>query len=241
MRDLPHVLLVDDRRENLLALEAVLEPLPCRCISVTSGEEALKALLQDDFAVVLLDVQMPGLDGFETAELIKGRERTSAVPIIFVTAISKERSHVYRGYFAGAVDYVFKPYDPAVLRSKVAVFLELDAKTRAAAQGEAVLRAAFDYAPIGKARVDLDGRIAEANRALAELLGCKPADLHDRLLDSLLHPDDLAADRDRRAALMAGALGRYEHDARLLDASGEEIACTLSFSLAHAAVRCGRG
>ena len=83
---------------------------------------------------MLLDVQMPGMDGFETAELIKGRERTRTVPIIFVTAISKEREHVFRGYSAGAVDYVFKPYDPTILRSKVAVFLELDAKSRAAAQ-----------------------------------------------------------------------------------------------------------
>ena len=106
---------------------------------------------------MLLDVQMPGMDGFETAELIKGRERTRHVPIIFVTAISKERHHVFRGYSAGAVDYVFKPYDPGVLRSKVAVFLELDAKTRAAAQSEAILRAAFDEAPIGMARLDLDG------------------------------------------------------------------------------------
>ena len=152
MSDVPAVLLVDDRSENLLALEAVLEPLPCRLVSVTSGEDALKCLLQEDFAVVLLDVQMPGMDGFETAELIKGRERTRSVPIIFVTAISKERAHVFRGYSAGAVDYVFKPYDPHVLRSKVAVFLELEAKSRAAAQSEAVLRAAFDSAPIGMAR-----------------------------------------------------------------------------------------
>ena len=232
MAELPAVLLVDDRRENLLALEAVLEPLPCRCVSVTSGEDALKALLQDEFACVLLDVQMPGMDGFETAELIKGRERTRSVPIIFVTAINKEREHVFHGYSSGAVDYLFKPYDPTVLRSKVNVFLELDAKSRAAAQSEAVLRAAFDFAPIGKARVDLEGRIAEVNRALAGLLGHQPADLHDRLFESLLHPEDAAADAERREALMSGGLSRYEHEARLLDARGEEIPCALSFSLA---------
>ena len=82
------ILLVDDREENLLALEAVLEPLGCRLVTARSGEEALKALLQGEFAVILLDVQMPGLDGFETAELIRGRERSRSVPIIFVTAIS---------------------------------------------------------------------------------------------------------------------------------------------------------
>jgi CheY-like chemotaxis protein len=154
----PAVLLVDDREENLIALRAVLEPLRCRLVSVHSGEEALKALLQEDFAVVLLDVQMPGMDGFETAELIKGRERTRTLPIIFVTAISKERHHVFRGYSAGAVDYVFKPYEPDILRSKVLVFLELAAKSREAARSEAILRAAFDRAPIGMARLDLDGR-----------------------------------------------------------------------------------
>jgi sigma-B regulation protein RsbU (phosphoserine phosphatase) len=231
--DLPAVLLVDDRSENLLALEAVLEPLPCRLVAVTSGEEALKALLQDEFAVVLLDVQMPGMDGFETAELIKGRERTRAVPIIFVTAINKERDHVFRGYSAGAVDYVFKPYDPGVLRSKVSVFLELDAKSRAAAHSEAMLRAAFDAAPIGKARVDLDGRIAEVNRAFATLVGRDPADLRDRLLDSLVHRDEAGADAERRTALLKGRLERYDHETRLVTGDGEEIPCTLSFSLAR--------
>jgi PAS domain S-box-containing protein len=231
--DGPSVLLVDDRPENLLALEAVLQPLPCHLVSVTSGEEALKALLHQDFAVVLLDVQMPGMDGFETAELIKGRERSRAVPIIFVTAISKDRAHVFRGYSAGAVDYVFKPYDPNVLRSKVAVFLELEAKSRAAAQSEAMLRAAFESAPIGMARVDLEGRVAEVNRSLATLLDYTPADLHDRLFDSLVHPDDAAGDRERRAALLAGGLTRYDHELRFMDSGGEEIPCTVSFSLAR--------
>ncbi len=233
MPDLPAVLLVDDRSENLLALEATLEPLPCRLVSVTSGEDALKALLQEEFAVVLLDVQMPGMDGFETAELIKSRERTRSVPIIFVTAINKEREHVFHGYSSGAVDYLFKPFDPTVLRSKVNVFLELDAKSRAFAQSEAVLRAAFDFAPIGKARVDLEGRVAEVNRALASLLGFQPADLHDRLLDSLIHPADVEASADRRESLMAGGLSRYEHEARMIAAGGEEIPCALSFSLAQ--------
>src|SRR5205807_8691625 len=119
------VLLVDDRPENLLALEAALEPLRQHLVSVQSGEAALRELLQHDFACILLDVQMPDLDGFETAELIKQRPRTSAIPIIFLTAISMEDRHVFRGYSAGAVDYIFKPFDPDVLRSKVSVFIEL--------------------------------------------------------------------------------------------------------------------
>ncbi|MCW2990772.1 MAG: SpoIIE family protein phosphatase, partial [Solirubrobacterales bacterium] len=202
--------------------------------SVTSGEDALKQLLNEDFAMVLLDVQMPGMDGFETAELIKGRERTRNVPIIFVTAISKERHHVYRGYSSGAVDYVFKPYDPAVLRSKVAVFLELHAASRAATRSEAVMRAAFDHAPIGMARVDLEGRIAEVNQALAGLLGRQPADLRDRLLDDVVHPDDVLADRDRRRALCDGGIGSYEHELRLVSRDGEHVPCDVSFSIARA-------
>jgi diguanylate cyclase (GGDEF)-like protein len=120
-----NILLVDDRPENLLALEAVLEPLGQNLIKASSGEEALKRLLSDDFAVILLDVQMPGLDGFETAELIKAREKTRHIPIIFLTAISKDPHHALRGYSVGAVDYIFKPFDPEVLRSKVGVFIDL--------------------------------------------------------------------------------------------------------------------
>jgi len=119
------ILLVDDRRENLVALEAVLEPLGHRLVSASSGIEALRELLREEFALILMDVQMPELDGFETAELIRRRERTRDVPIIFLTAISKERGHVFRGYDTGAVDYVFKPFDPAILRSKVRVFVDL--------------------------------------------------------------------------------------------------------------------
>src|SRR5881398_3826017 len=124
-----NVLLVDDRPENLLALEGILEPLGQNLLLAHSGEDALRQLLHHDVAVILLDVQMPVLDGFETARLIKQRERTRHIPIIFVTAISKDEEHVFRGYSSGAVDYVFKPFNPEVLRSKVAVFIELHEKT----------------------------------------------------------------------------------------------------------------
>jgi serine phosphatase RsbU (regulator of sigma subunit)/anti-sigma regulatory factor (Ser/Thr protein kinase) len=132
----PSVLLVDDRPENLLALEAVLGPLNVRLVSVGSGEAALRALLAEDFAVILLDVQMPGMDGFETAACIKQRERSRSIPIIFLTAISKDIGHVFRGYEAGAVDYLLKPFDPRILRSKVGVFCDLDRQRRARAVAE---------------------------------------------------------------------------------------------------------
>ncbi|MBO8201197.1 two-component system response regulator [Streptomyces smyrnaeus] len=119
------ILLVDDRPENLLALEAILSALDQTLVRASSGEEALKALLTDDFAVILLDVQMPGMDGFETAAHIKRRERTRDIPIIFLTAINHGPHHTFRGYAAGAVDYISKPFDPWVLRAKVSVFVDL--------------------------------------------------------------------------------------------------------------------
>ena len=124
------ILLVDDRPENLLALEAILEPLGQDLIRANSGPEALKKVLEVDLSVILLDVQMPGMNGFEVAEIIKSRERSRTIPIIFLSAISKEDAYVFKGYSMGAVDYVFKPFNPDVLRSKVAVFVDLFLKQR---------------------------------------------------------------------------------------------------------------
>ena len=124
------ILLVDDRPENLLALEAILASLGQELVRATSGEEALRALLADEYAVILLDVQMPGMDGFETAAHIKRRERTRDIPIIFLTAINREPQHAFRGYSTGAVDYLAKPFDPWVLRAKVAVFVDLFRKNQ---------------------------------------------------------------------------------------------------------------
>ncbi len=125
MADTVAILLVDDRPENLLALEGLLESLGVTIVKATSGNEALGLMLEYDFALVLLDVQMPGMDGFETAELMRGTGKTRQVPIIFVTAISTEQQHVFKGYEAGAVDYLFKPIVPEFLRTKVRVFCEL--------------------------------------------------------------------------------------------------------------------
>lgn len=124
----PILLLVDDHPENLLALEAALEPLGCRTIRANSGEEALRTVLAEDVTVIVLDVQMPGLDGFETALAIKDRERSRDIPIIFLTALSREPEHRLRGYATGAVDYLFKPVEPELLRAKVDVFVELAVK-----------------------------------------------------------------------------------------------------------------
>ena len=121
----PRILLVDDHPANLVALEAVLDPLGYDLVKANSGEEALRQLLVDDFALILLDVQMPGLDGFKTAQLIKERPRSREIPIIFITALSRDASNVFRGYSHGAVDYLLKPFDADILRSKVSVFVQL--------------------------------------------------------------------------------------------------------------------
>ncbi len=143
------VLLVDDRPDNLLALTAVLEPLGADLVTARSGEEALRFLLGEEFAVIVLDVQMPVLDGFETARLIKQRERTRHIPIVFLTAISGEPEHYLRGYEIGAVDYVYKPFAPEILRAKVRVFMELWQRG----------------AIIERQRSELEARLADLDRA----------------------------------------------------------------------------
>jgi signal transduction histidine kinase len=125
----PRVLVVDDDEKNLLAISTVLEDLG-EIVVAKSGEEALRELLRGEFAVILLDVYMPGLDGYETAQIIREREQTKGIPIVFLSAVNKETQHLMRGYAMGAVDYVFKPVEPVVLRSKVAVFVDLFAKSR---------------------------------------------------------------------------------------------------------------
>ena len=119
------ILLVDDRPENLIALEAILSSLDQILVPVGSGEQAVQAVLADEYAVVLLDIVMPGMDGFETAEQIKQHAKSRDVPIIFLTAADMPPEQAFRGYAAGAVDYLAKPFDPWVLKAKVSVFVDL--------------------------------------------------------------------------------------------------------------------
>jgi PAS domain S-box-containing protein len=218
----PAVLVVDDHPENLLALEAVLAPVGARIIRAGSGEEALRAVLAEDFAAILLDVQMPGMDGFETAATIRGRQRSAHTPIIFLTALSTDLANVARGYEAGAVDYVLKPFDPLVLRSKVAVFCDLASQRTARERADQLLRAAWDGAPNGIALVNRAGRMLQANPALLSLVG-RAADELPAHLDELVpeaHRDALAALRERVAA---GAAASGAVELRLCTRNGEEL------------------
>ena len=165
--DAVSILLVDDQPANLLALEAMLQPLGQRLVQASSGREALKHLLAEDFAVILLDVKMPSMDGFETAALIRERERSRHTPIIFLTAADRTQTSAMRGYAVGAVDYLIKPIVPEFVRSKVAVFVELAKKNAELVRQAARLRASEQEArELAEARAELVRDLEHKNREL---------------------------------------------------------------------------
>jgi PAS domain S-box-containing protein len=153
------ILVVDDHEGNLLAVEVVLAPLGHRIVRASSGRQALRFLLEEDFAVILLDVMMPELDGFETARLIRSRERSRTTPIIFLSAVSISHRDIVRGYAEGAVDYLVKPFDPDVLRAKVDIFVELH-RSR-----EEIRRQAIELTEVGRARDGLERNLSQTRRA----------------------------------------------------------------------------
>ena len=228
------ILCVDDTPENLLAVEAILEPLGQELVRAESGEEALRHLLQHEFALILLDVQMPGLDGFQTAELIKQRERTRAVPIIFLTAISKDAENVFRGYETGAVDYLLKPFDPEVLRAKASVFIELWQKTvelrrqsellreqeLASLQRESDERYRFlgDSIPQQVWTALPDGRLDFVNARVIEFFGRDFHELIGHGWSDGVHVEDLPPSLERWSAALASG-EPYETEFRLRCAS----------------------
>jgi PAS domain S-box-containing protein len=242
-----NILLVDDRPENLLALAAILEPLGQDLLHAHSGEEALRQLLRHDVAVILLDVQMPDLDGFATAELIKQRERTRYVPIIFVTAISKDEEQVFRGYSTGAVDYVFKPFNPDVLRSKVSVFVELHEKNEQLREQAELLKkqelaelrreSEERYRFLAEAQPDqiwtalANGELDYVNRRALDYFETSFSELVETGWTQVVHPEDLARMLERwQASLATGA--PYENELRLRRASDETYRWHLTRAIA---------
>ncbi len=181
-----NILIVDDKPANLLALRKILAKPELNIVEASSGNDALALILEHDFALILLDVQMPDMDGFETAKIIRGNEETKNIPIIFVTAISKEQQYVFEGYDKGAVDYLFKPLDPDILQSKVNVFLELHGQKEALKE-------------TNKELVKANARILEQQELLIEeerlklllqMAGAKAKEL-DQPLESLLEDIEL--------------------------------------------------
>src|ERR1051325_478570 len=239
------ILLVDDRPDKLLALESLLSDLGQNLVKARSGKEALKCLLQEDFALILLDVAMPGMDGFETAALIRQRPRSEHTPIIFVTSINESENHIAKGYSLGAVDYILSPIAPEILKTKVAVFVELYKKTEKIKEqadhlrrieeaqhrkslAEAVDRLetetkrnrfftlALDMLGIG----DFNGRLLQVNPAWEKVLGFSEQELKMLPATELVHPDDRAIIRERVHELKKGlAIDYFEVRCRHKDGS----------------------
>ena len=226
----PGILLVDDHRENLIALEAVLVPLGERLVTAESGEQALRTLLREEVAVILLDVRMPEMDGLETARIIRSRPRTRHIPIIFLTAQASDVGEIALAYATGAVDYVVKPFEPDVLRAKVSVFVELSREraerlrqTRARAQAEAVaatVRKLQIVSDAALAHLELDELLTELLERASTLFDADTggvllsANDSDRLSLRATHGEPFPLGDDDRVVLGEGVLGRIADERR---------------------------
>lgn len=172
-----NILIVDDRPENLLALEGVLDSPEYDLVSAYSGEEALKQVLTKNFAVILLDVQMPGLDGFETARLIKSREKSKHIPIVFITAISQAMEHVRQGYSAGAIDYIFKPFHPETLKMKVEAIVTMHRYQEQIKLQNELLKVIGETSIDTITTLDEEGYVLTVNPAAASMFSYTPEEL----------------------------------------------------------------
>jgi PAS domain S-box-containing protein len=231
------ILVVDDHPPNLVALEAILAPLGHELVMVRSGTQALREVLHREFALVLLDVQMADMNGFETANFIKQHPRCRHVPIIFITAVNRDAAHVFRGYSHGAVDYLVKPFDADILRSKTAVFVELYLRGEKLKQQERLLhqreREAFERKSQERYRrlldaipecvwaADADGNVNYWNRHGLAYCGLRPTDVEDESFWDCLHPDDRGEARAHWEAGLRSGL-RFERQVRIKRASDGE-------------------
>ena len=219
-----NILVVDDHRENLIALEAILDGEGRNLVMAQSGNEALALALKHDFALVLLDVQMPEMDGFEVAELMRKNKKTRHIPIIFVTAISKEQKYVFKGYECGAVDYLFKPIDQKILEAKVSVFLELDRQRKKLQQAVVQMKRLKDenerlLHALGEALIGADarGKVTFCNESACALLRQNRDELVGQDIAPLLFNDDAGKlrwkwkDAPLRLACEAGEGWKNEH------------------------------
>jgi PAS domain S-box-containing protein len=237
-----NILLVDDSPQNLVALEAILADPHRNIVKSTSGQNALKYLLEDEVGVILLDVKMDGMNGYETAALIRSRDKTRDVPIIFLTAHNKDDKDVARGYSYGAVDFIFKPVSPEVLQAKVHCFVELAKRTVALKQkNEALERAETEllrtkaaetlikHAPDPVFVSDLHARILRANDAASELLGLQMEELVEHRFANFLTPEETEQLTEALREVVKSGVTRNVH-LHPRSATGEMIPTTLNAS-----------
>jgi PAS domain S-box-containing protein len=246
------ILVVDDYRENRLALRSILTRPEYEVVEAASGEDALRFVLEHDFAVVLLDVMMPLMNGFETARFIRSREASKDVPIIFLTANDSEPDAIAQGYSSGAVDYLVKPLNPHIVSAKVAVFADLfrreqrilrrEAQLRTAErergetalrESEAVYEAIFKRAPVGIAHTATDGRWLRVNDKFCHLIGYSSDEILKLRFQDVTCHDDLESDLAARAKMLGGELESYRREKRYIRKDGKLIWVTVTVSLAR--------
>jgi PAS domain S-box-containing protein len=226
---LANILIVDDEPKNLTVLEAILDDPGYRLVRAASAEQALLALLADEFALLILDVRMPGVTGFELAQIIKARKKTANVPIIFVTAYYDDDKNLIEGYEAGAVDYVKKPVRPAILRSKVGTFVELYRKQRNLEQANRALAAVVESSDDAIISKDLDGIITTFNRGAERLFEYKSEEVVGKPITILIPPNRQHEEPKILARIRCGErVHHYETVRRRKDGTLVDISLTVS-------------
>ena len=245
-----NILVVDDRPENVLALTAILTDPTYNVVTANTGGEALKKILKHDFAMVLLDVLMPAMDGFETARLILEREASKHIPIIFLTAAGSDVSAIYTAYSLGAVDYLVKPIEPQIVKAKVAVFADLHRKSRrlqrqekelrwaeralnqqVLSEHEAEFQATFEKAAAGIAHVGTDGHCLRVNPRLCEIIGYSPKDVLKLRLQDIVHPEELAAQTASLEQILGGLRESDHAEVRFVHRNGNTVWVDTTVSL----------
>ena len=248
------ILVVDDHRENLLALTGILERPDYRIVTAQSGGEALRLLLREEFACILLDVVMPTMDGFETATFVRQREASKHIPILFLTANGADLDLIYRGYSVGAVDYLIKPLDADIVRAKVSVFVDLFRKTQRIRRQEEALRAAerqrgeealrdsealfeatFNEAGVGIAHAATDGRLLRMNPRFCQILGYSREELGEKRLQDVSDPRDVASDVVALREILGGRPDPYRGETRCLHKDGRVVWVNITISLLRSA------
>ena|SRR5450432_288784 len=248
--DTAKILVVDDHDENILALEGMLVQPGIEILAARSGVDALRLVLRHDFAVILMDVLMPTMDGFETASLIRTRDASKHTPIIFLTAAGSDVDMVYRGYAVGAVDYLIKPLNGDIVKAKVSVFVDLFRKTRrirrqeealrdaerergqaALQESDALYEASFNAAAVGIAHTALDGTWLRINPRFCQIIGYSRQEALGLRSQDMTHPGDLAEDERGFEQLKAGDIDTNHCEKRYLHKDGHTVWVDLTVSL----------